>query len=201
MLTLAIQLKHIKAIKDPDAFQLLGDRTRRKIIFLLRVKEMTVSQIAGELNLTPQAVYHHIKKLLKADLVEVSKEVRVGHIIESYYRATAETFVCSVGKAFRNKEMATEQRTTVLKALNKIGFKLIIEEEKVSRLVDLSGQLENCCGSGKYEDAIAELNEVDFLAKQTVQEYAEILAMSDQELQRRQKIKKDFRETLLSLSE
>jgi DNA-binding transcriptional ArsR family regulator len=89
--------KAMKMITDPEAFQLLADETRRKMVFLLRVKDMTVSQIAAELNLTPQAVYHHIKKLQKADLVEVSREERLGHLIESYYRATAESFYLSMG--------------------------------------------------------------------------------------------------------
>ena len=62
-------MKPVKMIKDPDSFKLLGDETRRKIVFLLRVKEMTVSQIAAELNLTPQAVSDYIKQLLKDGLI------------------------------------------------------------------------------------------------------------------------------------
>ena len=119
-----VAVKPIKTIKDPEAFQLLGDETRRKIVFLLRVKEMTVSQIAAELNITPQAVYHHIKKLQKVDMVEVAREERIGHLIESYYRATAETFTCSFGKTPRSREFAREQVTTVLNAMKKLGFNL-----------------------------------------------------------------------------
>src|SRR2546427_241267 len=72
--------KAFKLITDPDAFQLLGDETRRRIIYLLRAKEMTVSQIAGELNLTPQAIYHHIRKLRDAGMVEVAREEGVDHL-------------------------------------------------------------------------------------------------------------------------
>src|SRR5207249_2735309 len=68
-----------------------------RIIYLLRAKEMTVSQIAGELNLTPQAIYHHIRKLRDAGMVEVAREERVDHFIETYYRATAEIFNMSHG--------------------------------------------------------------------------------------------------------
>jgi DNA-binding transcriptional ArsR family regulator len=92
-------MKAFKVVTDPKAFQLLADGTRRKIVYLLRVKEMSVSQLAAELNLTPQAVYHHVKKLVKGGLVEVSREERCGHLIESYYRATAEMFSFSLGKA------------------------------------------------------------------------------------------------------
>jgi len=36
-------------------------RQGERYSILLRVKEMTVGQLAAELNLTPQALYHHIK--------------------------------------------------------------------------------------------------------------------------------------------
>ena len=110
-------MKAIKVIKDPKAFYLFADETRRKIMHLLRVKEMNASQIAAELDLTPQAVYHHIKKLLKGGLVEVSREERCGHLIESYYRATAELFSFSQGKttakSLRDKKQAEERIETI----------------------------------------------------------------------------------------
>jgi DNA-binding transcriptional ArsR family regulator len=192
-------MKPMKAIKDPEAFQLLGDETRRKIVFLLRVKEMTVSQIAAELEITPQAVYHHMKKLQKGDLVEVAREERIGHLIESYYRATAETFVCSFGKTPRGRDFTGEQVTTVLDALRTLGFNLEFDDSKISQLVDVKRELEDCCSSGKFEDTIADLDEVPFLTKQAVQEYAETLSMSDEEFVRQQKLRKKFRDLLISL--
>jgi len=192
-------MKSIKAIKDPEAFQLLADETRRKMVFLLRVKEMTVSQIAAELNKTPQAIYHHIKKLLKGELIEVAREERIDHLIESYYRATAESFFCSVGKTSRSKEFAKNQVRTVLDALKNLGFNLEFDEHKITQLIDARGQLDNCCGSGKFEDAISQLDDVDFLTKLTVQEYAETLSLSDDEFVQQQEIRKKFRDLLLSM--
>lgn len=196
-------MKPIKVIKDPDAFKLLGDETRRKIVFLLRVKEMTVSQIAAELNLTPQAVYHHIKKLRKGAMVEVSREERVDHLIESYYQATAEVFTCVVGKTKRSAEVAKDQVNTVLNALKKLGYKIEYDEKVVSKLTNIEmhakEHLEECCDSKKLEDKIAELDEVDFLTKQTVQKYAETLSMSDEDFERQQKNSREFRELLKSL--
>lgn len=193
-------MKQIKVIKDPEAFQLLADETRRKIVFLLRVKEMTVSQIAAEFSITPQAVYHHIKKLKKGELVEVSREERVAHLIESYYRATAEVFFCSVGETSQSREFAQEQMTTILSALKRLGFNLEFDEDKISQLIDVEMELKKCYNSfGKFEDAIAELDDVDFLTKQTVQKYAEILSMADDEFVRKQEISKKFRDFLFSL--
>ena len=103
-------MRSFKVIKDPDAFQLLADETRRRIIYLLRAKEMTVAQIAEELKLTPQAIYHHIRKLKDADMVEVAREERVDHFIETYYRATAEMFNLAHGEAGSGKVMEEEAR-------------------------------------------------------------------------------------------
>ena len=192
-------MKPIKAIEDPEAFQLLADETRRKMVFLLRVKEMTVSQIAAELNKTPQAIYHHIKKLLKGELIEVAREERIDHLIESYYRATAETFFCSIGKTARSRELAKDQVRNVLNALRKLGFNLEFDEKKITQLINVRGKLDDCCGSGKFEDSISELDDVDFLTKQTVQEYAETLSMSDEEFAQQQETSRKFRDLLLSM--
>jgi predicted transcriptional regulator len=191
-------MKPIKVIKDPKAFQLLADDTRRKIVFLLRVKEMTVSQLAAELNVTPQAIYHHIKKLTSNDLVEVAKEVRVDHLIESYYIATAESFICSLGDTTINPEFALERTKSVLESLKKIGFELEFNEEKVSKLAEIQGELEKCCLSGKFEDAVSELDDIDIFTKQTVQEYAETLTMSDEEFDNQLDQRRKFREMLVS---
>jgi DNA-binding transcriptional ArsR family regulator len=192
-------LKAIKAIEDPEAFKLLGDETRRKIVFLLRVKEMTVSQVAAELNITPQAVYHHIKKLRKVGMVEVAREERIDHLIESYYRATAETFFCTVGKTRRSRELAKDQMRTVLNALKKLGFNLEFDENQFSQLLEVWSKLEEHKGSEKFEDAISDLDDVDFLTKQTVQKYAETLSMSNEEFATQQELRKKFRNLLISL--
>lgn len=192
-------MKHLKTISDPEAFKLMADETRRKIVFLLRAKEMTVSQIAQELNITPQTVYHHIKKLVEGNLVEVTREVRVDHLIESYYQATAEVFHFTVGKTSQGKEVLREDTEVALKALNRIGFKLKYDQKVISDLVELMMQQKDCCGIAEYEDAVSKLDDVDFFTKQNVQEYAGILSMSDKEFAIRDELRKKFRELLRSL--
>src|SRR5213594_3681892 len=96
---------------------LMNDGTRRKIIDLLRAKEMAVIQIAEQLEKTPQAIYHHIGKMLHTGLIEVAKEERIGHFIETYYRATAEVFEFIHGEG--GGEKYAEQRTRdALQAMN-----------------------------------------------------------------------------------
>ena len=84
--------------KEPEAFLLLADKTRRQILCLLRKREMTVGQMAKELDITSQATYHHVKKLLNGKMIEIVREVRVGHIMENHYRATADEIILSHGK-------------------------------------------------------------------------------------------------------
>jgi len=193
-------MKSMITIRDPEAFQLVADETRRKIIYLLRVKEMTVGQIASDLNLTPQAVYHHIKKLQDGGMVEVAKEERVGHLIESYYRATAEAFSFSFGKTPTGVKVAKEQVITVLNSLKKLGFKVELDEKKITKLVDVLVEHEQCCDLEKLEEKVSNLEDIDFLTQQTVREYAETLMMSDEEFTKRLELKRKFRDLLKSLA-
>jgi predicted ArsR family transcriptional regulator len=169
------------------------------MIFLLRVKEMTVSQIADELHVTPQAVYHHIKKLQKGDLVEVAREERIGHLIESYYRTTAETFTFSLGKSSHSAKVSKEQINAVLDALKKVGFKVEYNKDIISQLVSVQADLEKCCQIGEFESKISELEDVDFPTKLTVTEWASILLMSDEQFAKDEELRRKFRNLLTSL--
>jgi DNA-binding transcriptional ArsR family regulator len=192
-------MKHYMTISDPEAFKLMADETRRKIVFLLRAKEMTVSQIAHELNITPQTVYHHIRRLVEGNMVEVTREVRVDHLIESYYQATAEVFHFTVGKTSRGKEFLREETEATLKALMRMGFRLSYDSKVISELVDLLMEQKDCCGAKEYEDAVSKLEDLDFLTKQDVQEYAGILSMSDEELSTEDELRKKIRNRIRSL--
>lgn len=192
-------------VREPEAFQLLADETRRKILYLLRVKEMTVSQIAAELDLTSQAVYHHIKKLLTGKMVEVVREERIGHLIESYYRATAEDFILSTGKVssqtIHDKKLASENVTAILNALKKIGFKLEFDEKKISKLIALQVGIEDCCTNiGEYDDKIWNIENLSLHARVMAVDFAKLLLMSDAEFTKEQENRKNLRETLLSLT-
>jgi DNA-binding transcriptional ArsR family regulator len=198
-------MKAFKVVTDPNAFQLLADGTRRKIVYLLRVKERSVSQLAAELNLTPQAVYHHVKKLVKGGLVEVSREERCGHLIESYYRATAEMFSFSLGKAsaqsLRSKQLAKEQLTKVLDALKQAGFNLDYDDDKISQLVDAQNELEDCCqDTSELEKMIYDMNDLDIFTRKTAVSLAKTLKMSEDEFSREDEKRKKFRELLISLT-
>lgn len=193
-------MKAIKVVKDPKEFQLLADGTRRKIIFLLRATEMTVSQISSNLGLTPQAIYHHIKKLLKADLVTVEREERVGHLIESYYRVTAEAFLCSVGVTPSGREFFEKQTKTILDSLVRVGFKLEYDEDDIQYLIEKQDELLKCCGEKDFEEIMKDtLDDFDNNTLALVKDFGTLIAMTDAEFEKKQQLHREFRDVLKSL--
>src|SRR6266704_3451927 len=178
-------MKAFKVIRDPEAFKLLGDETRRRVIYLLRAKEMTVSQIAAELNLTPQAIYHHIRKMRDAGLVEVAREERVDHFIETYYRATAEVFNFSHGEGMSPADAAARVEET-LKALGRIGFRVKADPQSVSEVVGV-------------EKRMNQIDDIDFFVKQKVAHLAGLLSMSDKEFTEYLGLQREHRKILRSL--
>lgn len=200
-------MKPMQVLRDPEAFKLLADGTRRKILYLLRVKEMTVGQLAAELGLTPQALYHHIKKLLEGKMVEVAREERIGHLIESYYRATAEDFLLMCGKlkvqTLRDRKLAEQQVISCLNALKRLDFDLEFDENKISQLVDLRAGLSECCKDDerltRVLDGIWNMDDLDLLTQQIASDLAGTLLMSDRDFANQQETRKKLRDLLLSL--
>jgi DNA-binding transcriptional ArsR family regulator len=175
-------LRTFKFVRDPNAFELMADDTRRRVVYLLRAKEMTVGQIHHELQLTPQAIYHHIRKLLDAGLVEVAKEERVGHFIETYYRATAEVFEFIHGEG--GSEKYGEQRTRdALQAMNQLGINAHVDDEMIARMVKIGKQKDEIALTPEMEERIQALEGVDFIGKKQIADYVNLLVMSDKQFE------------------
>ncbi len=176
------RLRTFKFIRDPNAFELMADETRRRVIYLLRAKEMTVSQLAAELQKSPQAIYHHIRKLLDSALVEVAREERVDHFIETYYRASAEVFEFIHGEG--GSEKYGEQRTReALQALKQLGIEARVDDEIISRLMKISKQMNELALTADMEEKIQQLEGIDFIGKKHVADYTNLLTMSDKQFE------------------
>jgi len=191
-------MKPVKMITDPAAMELLGDDTRRRIIYLLRARELTISQIAEELRMTPQAIYHHIKKLLAAGMVEVAKEERVENFIEIYYRATAEVFEFSYGTG-KSQEYAEQRLKEALQSLDKLGINVRIDPETISKIVAVQKRLEAVGSKPEIEDKAAKLEGVDFFGKQEITKYAKMISMSDEQWKEHSRLNQEFRSLLKTL--
>jgi DNA-binding transcriptional ArsR family regulator len=190
-------MRTLKVFKDAKAFELAADPTRRKIIHLLRARELAVSQIADELKMTPQAIYHHVRKMLDADLIEVAKEERVDHFIETYYRATAELFEFSYGETTDQKYKEARTREA-LQALTRIGLTIPIDEETISKYARFSGKMKSVCAlcGSELADKISQLEDLDHFAKQDAIEIATYICMNDKQFEELQTLQREARELL-----
>ena len=59
-----------------DVFQAIADPTRREIINLVAIKPQNLNAIAGNFNVTRQAISLHIKILTECGLIEVKQQGR-----------------------------------------------------------------------------------------------------------------------------
>src|SRR3989442_1928926 len=142
----------------------MADDTRRRVVYLLRAKEMTVGQIHHELQLTPQAIYHHIRKLLDAGLVEVAKEERVGHFIETYYRATAEVFEFIHGEG--GSERYAEKRTRdALQAMNQLGINANVNDDIIAKMMNIAKRNDKLALTPAKNEKIQTLERLDSIGQ------------------------------------
>lgn len=82
-------------IRDPQTIEVALEETRRKILSLLSVSNMTVSQLVDILEKDQSTIYRHIEKLLSAGLIYVAGERKKSHIPEKVYARTASVFILS----------------------------------------------------------------------------------------------------------
>ncbi|UCE80775.1 MAG: winged helix-turn-helix transcriptional regulator [Methanobacteriota archaeon] len=190
-------MKENKVIRDPEAIQLLADDTRMKMVYLLRAKELTVSQIAAELGLTTQTIYHHVKRLKECDMIEVAREERIDHLVESYYRATAGTFYFVNGRCAdeRRDEKAVERALVTLGAL---GYEIEAEAPLVK---SVSKQMEMLWRHREDPSIMTKIFEMDdfnpFVQRQVV-EFAMLMAMTNKDFEKYMDAQRRLRSMLLS---
>jgi DNA-binding transcriptional ArsR family regulator len=189
-------MRTLKVFKDAKAFELAADPTRRRIIHLLRARELSVSQIADELDMTPQAIYHHVRKMIETGLIEVAKEERIDHFIETYYQAAAEIFEFTYGET-SDQEYQEGRTKEALQALASVGLTLPIDEETISKYAKLAAKMNStykCC-TPELVEKISQL-ELDSFTKQDAIEIASNICMSDKQFEELQLLKREARDLL-----
>lgn len=198
------QSRLLKAINE-EAFKLLQDETRRKIIFLLRDNELNVRQIASQLNLTAQNIYHHIKKLQDADLIRLAEEKRSGHLIESSYTTTADTFAYHADKMV---EKSTQSSIDILNGLNEMGIPVEVSEENANKLSELqarrprlsntSSVANDMCSVCSFSGYFMKFGPMNPLLLERILRYTRLMKMTDQEFEESLKLNRKLRQFLLS---
>ena len=124
-------------IKDPDVAKLFADETRRHILFHLRHKEMSTTDLAKALKKNHSSIIHHLNLLKGSGLVEETRSEQVRNLMQTYYRATARRFMISytLGETLNEEgEDVPWQEGMVqstLDALSSFGYK--ISEENIDK--------------------------------------------------------------------
>jgi DNA-binding transcriptional ArsR family regulator len=191
-----------------EAFELLEDKTRRNILTLLKENELTAKDLSNRLNVSPQNIYHHLKKLIEADLILEIQEKRMGHMIESYYTATSDTFV------YHEDEMNGSDVhgfLEVLNGLNELGAKLIVNEENAemllkisqsrSQLLDSPNPLENICGYCSFSGLFMKFGPMNPMLLTKILQFNSLMKMSDNEFKRALTLTRELRKFLISIRE
>ncbi len=190
-------MKETKVIRDPRAFQLLADETRLRMIYLMRAKELTVSQMAADLGLTPQTIYHHIKKLKECDMVEVSREERIDHLVESYYRATAGMFHFVSGGCYercRGKDPVGK----ALRALGNMGRNLEVSPAAFKSISKSMELLRKRRENPEIISKVYDMDDLDPFNQSDVTELAMLMTMSDSEFTKYINAQREIRKALIS---
>lgn len=131
--------KDVRVIKDPERLRVSLEKNRSQILALLRVKDMTISQISEALNKDQSTIYRHVKKLEEAGLVEVCGERRQHHIPERVYGRTADIFIPRIEPMETGNPSSVqltwkkEHIKETIEFLEEIGYEFEDKEEIVDR--------------------------------------------------------------------
>jgi DNA-binding transcriptional ArsR family regulator len=98
------KVKEIAMADDPEKLKLILNSLSWKILSLLSEREMYPLEIARELGVHEQKVYYHIRKLLRARAVTVTKEEEKKGATAKYYRAVSPAFGIELSQEYRTVE-------------------------------------------------------------------------------------------------
>ncbi len=159
--------REVKVVRDPERVKLAIEDTRSDILSLLRVNDMTLSQMAESLNKDHSTIYRHVKKLEKAGYLEEVGEIKDHHIPKKVYSRTANVFLLSPrsidGRDPSEIGMDWERRNAekILSLLDVMGYDIEDKEEalieEISRFfIELQERVTEPIG--KIEEDIGEIS-------------------------------------------
>lgn len=175
-------------------------------MFLLRENELNAGELASKLGLTTQNIYHHIKKLQDAGLVEVSDERPSGHLIESYYTATADTFVYHADSMV---EKSIQSSFDILNGVKGIGVNVDVSMENAGRLSEFHQRLSGSptsfpikneiCSSSSFSGCFMKYGPMNPMLLCRILKYHNLMLLTDEEFEESLQLTRQLREFLLSI--
>ena len=112
------------SVRDAETLQALAHPIRVQVLEALR-EPASAAAVARQIGLPRQKVNYHLKELDRAGLVQQVGERRVGHFVETVYRAVARTFLVSPQVAWAgNRRFETLAQQHSLETLVLLGERL-----------------------------------------------------------------------------
>ncbi len=87
------EAEDVLIVQDPKQLRALADVVRTKIVFLLRERAASITELAEALKSPKGTVGHHVKVLEQAGLIRVVRTRKVRALTEKYYGRVARLFV------------------------------------------------------------------------------------------------------------
>ena len=85
--------KDVVIVNDPKLIKVITESTRSKILSLLRINNLSISQLSELIGKDQSTIYRHIKKLESSGIVVPVGERKVHHIPEVVYGRVAKTYI------------------------------------------------------------------------------------------------------------
>ena len=101
----------VLVVQETQQLRALADELRAKIVFLLRERAASITELAQALDSPKGTVGHHVKVLERAGLIRVVRTRKVRALTEKYYGRVARLFV------LRSDESLPEDLAGVLGAM------------------------------------------------------------------------------------
>lgn len=108
-------------VEDLRKIHLVTDATRRAILERLVNGAMTSRALAKELGISQQLAYHHLQKLIQAQLVEVKEIDRRGNKEVYFYQAVSRAF------KFQVPEIKAGMALTPFEPRHHVGHPEVVE--------------------------------------------------------------------------
>lgn len=159
----------VKVVRDPNNVKIAIEDTRSDILSLLRVNDMTISQIAENLDKDHSTIYRHIKKLQEAGYIEEISEMKDNHIPKKVYSRTADAFLLSPTSIDGGEpsdlmmDWERENARKILELLEIMDYSVNKdeEEEMIDNLSNIFAELKEKV-SDPIEEAEDEIGELSF---------------------------------------
>ncbi len=167
------EMDGIKIVRDIDVIKIGIEETRMKILALLRLNSLTVSQIADTLGKDQSTIYRHIEKLEKNGYVYPSGERKTHHIPEKIYSRTAKVFILvPEGGEFGDrkkimKDQSIEKKLCLLDMLKKMGLIKNVSREGAVKLSEIFAELEK--DNAEHMEAIKDEKDIGLYTVWTIE--------------------------------